>query len=63
MSIQTKAARYVIDMEDPSLTEARRNRIERWLAKNPKHRETYNVLRATNNYVARVMRRTIRKPS
>jgi ferric-dicitrate binding protein FerR (iron transport regulator) len=48
MSIETRAARYVIDMEeDRTLSPQRRARIQRWLAKDPKHRETFNVIRAS----------------
>lgn len=57
MSIETRAARYVIDMDDPDITSARRIRIERWLAKDERHREAYRTLRATNRYVERVFRR------
>jgi len=64
MSIETRAARYVIDIEeDPHITEARRKRIERWIAKDPKHRAVFNAVRASWRMTLVLRKPQPRKPS
>lgn len=55
-NIQKKAARYVVELDNDGCSDARRARIQKWLAKDPRHQEVFNILRATMDLAARAFR-------
>lgn len=60
-AIENRAARYYVDLGNDRCTPERRKKIEAWLAKDPLHRITFDIIKAANDYAARRLREALQR--